>query len=75
MSMTYLGRLLRAQGKFDDAEALLREALKGVRQVFGDDHPNAIKVEQYLDALLKEKQASESAPPDPPSDGKDGDTP
>jgi len=74
-SMNYLGLLLRAQGKYDEAEALLREALEGSRRQLGDEHPITLTVSQSLDALLKEKQESESPPPDPPSDGKDGDNP
>ena len=74
-SLNHLGPLLRAQGKYDEAEALFHEALEGSRRQLGDDHPNTLKIEQSLDALLKEKQESESPPPDPPSDGNDGDHP
>ena len=74
-SMNYLGLLLQAQGKYDEAQALYHEALEGSRRQLGDDHPSTLKVKQSLDTLLKEKQASESPPPAPPSDGKDGDHP
>jgi hypothetical protein len=74
-SLNSLGPLLQAQGKYDEAEALLREALEGRRRQLGDEHPITLTVSQSLDALLKEKQESESPAPDPPSDGKDGNHP
>jgi hypothetical protein len=55
------------QGHLDRMRAMVKE----VRS----DHPNTLKAKQSLEALLKEKQASESPPPDPPSDGTDGDQP
>ena len=70
-----LASLLHDQGKYDEAEPLLREALEGRRRQLGDEHPITLKIKQALDALLKEKQESGSPAPDPPSDGKDGDQP
>ena len=74
-SLNRLGPLLQAQGKYDEAEVLFHEALEGSRRQLGDDHPDTLKIKRSLDALLKEKQESESPAPDPPSDGKDGDNP
>ena len=74
-SIYNLAHLLQTQGEFAEAESLMREVVEGARQVFGNDHPHAIKIKQSLDALLKEKQESESPAPDPPSGDKDGDQP
>jgi tetratricopeptide (TPR) repeat protein len=74
-SINYLGLLLRAQGEYDEAEALLREALEGRRRQLGDEHPITLTVSRSLDALLKEKQESETPAPDPPSEDTDGNHP
>ena len=38
--MNNLGALLRVQGKYDDADSILREALKIKRRTLGDNHPS-----------------------------------
>jgi hypothetical protein len=51
-----LGSLLCDQGKYGEAEGLLREALDGRRRILGDKHPDTLSSIDYLKVLLRKKQ-------------------
>ena len=55
-SMLLMGvaNLLFQQGKYDDAEALYREAIEGRRRVLGDAHPSTLDSTNNLAVLLKD---------------------
>ena len=48
-----LGMLLHAQGKLDEAEPLLREALEAQRATLGDRHPDTLGSMNNLGVLLR----------------------
>lgn len=41
-SLSYLGLVLSNQGKYDEAEAIYRRALKGYEEVLGREHPHTL---------------------------------
>ena len=53
-----LGLLLQDQGKYDEAEPLLREALKVRRETLGDRHPDTLISINNLGMLLKDQGKS-----------------
>ena len=46
---------LKAQGKFDEAEPLFREALEVLRETLGNRHPRTLRCIGHLGMLLKSK--------------------
>jgi len=54
-SLNNLGVLLQAQGKLDEAEPYLREAMEKCRRVLGPDHPNT-RISTINTATLLEAQ-------------------
>ena len=48
-----LASLLKSQGRLDEAEPLLREALQGRRAKLGDTHPTTLQSVQKLAGLLE----------------------
>lgn len=56
-----LARLLREQGKLEDAEPLCVEALAGCRRVLGDSHPSTLAAISNLASLLSARGKHSSA--------------
>ena len=54
---------LKAQGKYDEAEPLYREALEAQRETLGDRHPSTLTSIINLGALLQNKGALAAAEP------------
>ncbi|KAL1495725.1 hypothetical protein AB1Y20_016592 [Prymnesium parvum] len=50
-----LGMLLEAQGRLDEAEVLLREALEASRETLGNHHPNTLISINNLGSLLQDQ--------------------
>eukprot|EP00440_Ansanella_granifera_P063251 gb/GFBE01068586.1/.p1 GENE.gb/GFBE01068586.1/~~gb/GFBE01068586.1/.p1 ORF type:complete len:162 (+),score=47.86 gb/GFBE01068586.1/:1-486(+) len=50
-----LGLALKAQGKLEEAEQMVRKALEGQRQRLGSDHPDTQRSIQSLIAMLNSK--------------------
>jgi len=61
--LTSLPRLLKAQGKLDEAEPLLREALRARRETLGDRHPDTLVSINNLGSLLKAQGKLDEAEP------------
>ena len=55
--------LLRARGKLDEAEPLLREALAARREALGDTHPSTLVSINNLGDLLQARGALDEAEP------------
>ena len=53
LSINNLGALLLTQGKYDESEPLLREALQARRETLGDRHPNTLSSIGNLADLLR----------------------
>ena len=69
--INFMGSLLQAQGKLDEALPLLEEALEGRRRVLGDDHPNTLETIELHEELLKLRRERDGVAPsseasDPP---------
>ena len=58
-----LGTLLQAQGNFDEAEPLYREALKAMRATLGDRHPRTLTSIDHLGVLLLDQGKLDEAKP------------
>ncbi len=56
-------RLLKAQGKFAEAEPYVREALAGYRRVLGDDHRNTLSLINNMGFLLQSQGKLTEAEP------------
>ena len=54
-SIFSFGAFLRAQGKLDEAEAELMEAVDGYTEVLGSTHPNTRNAEEWLAVVRSEK--------------------
>ena len=63
VSINNLGLLLKAQGKYDEAEPLFREALQARRETLGDRHPDTLISINNLGMLLKEQGKYDEAEP------------
>ena len=61
--MTTLALELHAQGKYDEAEPLFREALEMSRETLGSKHQNTLAAINNLGALLKAKGDLAAAEP------------
>ena len=61
--MDTLAKELHAQGKFDEAEPLFREALEVSRETLGSRHPNTLASVNNLGTLLKAKGDLTAAEP------------
>ena len=53
ISINNLGMLLEDQGKYDEAELLMRELVQAVREVLGDRHPHTLRSIGNLRGLLE----------------------
>ena len=62
-AMNVLALLLRDQGKFAEAEALCREALRGQRATLGDEHPGTLRSVNNLASLLHDRGKFAEAEP------------
>ena len=56
-----LGGLLQDQKKLDQAEPLLREAVAGNREIFGDRDPNTLASINNLGSLLRDQGKHDEA--------------
>ncbi len=63
-----MGSLFWAQGKYDEAEPLVREVLEVRRRTLGDEHPYTQKAKQRLESLLSKLKEAET----PPTEDSDG---
>ncbi|POR32899.1 Uncharacterized protein TPAR_06902 [Tolypocladium paradoxum] len=59
--MGNLARVLRRQGKYEEAEATHRETLALCRQVLGDTHPNTLTSMSSLARVLNNQGKHEEA--------------
>ena len=53
-SLDTLAKELHAQGKFDEAEPLFREALEVSRETLGSRHPNTLASVSNIGTLLRD---------------------
>ena len=60
-SIGNLGLLLKDQGKYDEAEPLLREDLQACRETLGDRHPSTLSSIGHLADLLRERDQLDAA--------------
>ena len=58
-----LGRVLTEKGAYDEAEALLRDALHRYRERFGEDYPLAVRTRFFLGDVLRARGAFDEAEP------------
>ena len=63
-----LASLLHDQGKYDEAELVMREALEISRRALGDEHPITMGMKRGLEEILSERDSSET----PPTEDSDG---
>ena len=61
-SINNLAALLGRQGRFDEAEALMREALAGLQALLGAAHAHTQSTAASLEGLLRNKAAAARAP-------------
>ena len=61
--MNNLGALLKKQGKLDEAEPLLREALQVLRSTLGNRHPGTLTSISNLASLLQDQGKPDEAAP------------
>jgi tetratricopeptide (TPR) repeat protein len=52
-AMKNLALLYQQQGRYDDAESLLRQSLEGLRAKVGVDHPSTLSAMNHLALLYK----------------------
>jgi tetratricopeptide (TPR) repeat protein len=62
-SLNNLAGLLRAQGKYDEAEPLCRQSLEILRKVLGEEHPNFAGSLNNLAAVLRAQGKYDEAEP------------
>ena len=61
--MSYLALVLRARGKLDEAEPLLRQVMDALRRVLGPEHPDTLASMSGLALVLQARGKLAEAEP------------